>query len=247
MKSDLIVPQQFRGPPNSGNGGYACGLMAKAIGGEQGATISAMLRAPVSLDVALTLVVEGDEAKLLGAADILIGEANRAPGEDLPPPPLAPSLAEAHAAGRRFIGLRRPFHPICFTCGDRPDEGFGLRVFVGGVEGAPGLVAGDWTPHANFADAGGLAPLEIVWAALDCPGSVAWVDGGGGAGLLGTMTCWVRRRPNIGERTIVAAWPIEQSGRKQTSGTALYSADGEVMAVARQIWIARAPAATLAA
>ena len=37
--------------------------------------------------------------------------------------------------------------------------------------------------HANFGDAEGLAPIEVGWAALDCPGSVSWVVSGAGGGL----------------------------------------------------------------
>ena len=33
MRSKIVVAEQFRGPPNSGNGGYVCGLMASALGG----------------------------------------------------------------------------------------------------------------------------------------------------------------------------------------------------------------------
>jgi hypothetical protein len=139
--------------------------------------------------------------------------------------------------------LGRTFHPVCFTCGDRLEEGFGCRVFVGQVSGAaPGVVAGSWTPHANFADENGLTRLEVVWAALDCPGSVAWVVQEGGGGLLGTMTCEVARRPAAGEPCIVLAWPIARSGRKSISGTALFTAGGERLARSRQIWIGRAPA-----
>ena len=108
---------------------------------------------------------------------------------------------------------------------------------------AEGIVAGPWTIHPNFADAEGLAPTEVVWAALDCPGSVSWVVNGAGGGLLGTMTCEVLRRPAVGETTIVLAWPIERSGRKLISGTALFSVEGELMARSHQIWIGRPPAA----
>ncbi len=65
--------------------------------------------------------------------------------------------------------------------------------------------------------------------------------GEGGGGLLGTMTAEVLRRPAAGETTIVLAWPIDQSGRKRFSGTALYSAQGELMARSHQIWIGRGP------
>ena len=234
------MAQQFRGPPNSGNGGYVCGLMGREFQGVS----TALLRAPPPLDVPLDLVREDGVVRLLGEGGLVIGEARAGGAETLTPPPAPPSLAAASAAGRRVPGFDRPFHPVCFTCGDRLDEGYGLRVFTGQVEGrAEGVVAGPWTVHANFADAEGLAPVEVVWAALDCPGSVSWVVNGAGGGLLGTMTCEVLRRPAAGETTIVVAWPIERSGRKLISGTALYSADGELMARSHQIWIGRAPAA----
>jgi hypothetical protein len=239
LRSKIVVAQQFRGPPNSGNGGYVCGLMASQIDG----VATAMLRAPPPLDTPLDMVREDGVVRILGDAGALIGEAKAGDLAALPSPPPAPDLAAATAAAPGFPGLHRPFHPVCFTCGDQLDDGFGLRVFAGQVEGmADGVVAGPWTVHPNFADAEGLAPTEVVWAALDCPGSVAWVVSEGGGGLLGTMTGQVLRRPAVGETTVVAAWPIEQSGRKRISGTALYSTDGDLMALSHQIWIGR-PAA----
>ena len=238
MRSKIVVVQQFRGPPNSGNGGYVCGLLASQFDGP----VTAMLRAPPPLDTPLDLMVEDGVARILGPDGTLIGEAKAGDAAALPSPPPPPTLAAATTAAPGFPGLHRPFHPVCFTCGDQLDEGFGLRVFAGQVEGMdPGIVAGPWVPHANFADAEGLAPVEVVWAALDCPGSVAWVVSEGGGGLLGTMTGEILRRPAIGEETIVVAWPIEQSGRKRLSGTALFSAKGELMARSHQIWIGRTP------
>jgi len=126
-------------------------------------------------------------------------------------------------------------------------EGYGLRVFTGQVErAAAGHVAGPWTPNAVFADADGLTPAEVIWAALDCPGSVAWVVTEGGGGLLGTMTCEILRRPAVGEACIVTAWPIEQLGRRRMSGTALFTASGELLARSHQVWIGRAPVSVAA-
>ena len=99
------------------------------------------------------------------------------------------------------------------------------------------MVAGVWPVHENFAGPDGLARHDAVWGALDCPGSVAWVEQGAGGGLLGTMTCKLIRRPRVGDTCIVLAWPIEASGRKRVAGTALYSAEGDLLAVSRQIWI----------
>src|SRR5262249_12702595 len=114
-------------------------------------------------------------------------------------------------------------------------------VLPGQIDGAPpGHIACVWTPHRTFADATGMIPAEIVWAALDCPGSLAWiVKSGSGAGLLGTMTGEVFRLPRAGEPTIVSAWPIEQNGRKFVAGVALFDGDGGLMARGSQIWISR--------
>jgi hypothetical protein len=240
LSSKVTVAAQFRGPPNSGNGGYVCGLMAREIEGVS----TALLRAPPPLDTPLDLTIEDGVVRILGDGGQLIGEARAGGAENLTQPPAPPSVEAARIAGDGFPGLTRPFHPICFTCGDKLEDGYGLRLFTGQVEGmADGVVAGAWTVHENFADADGLAPTEVVWAALDCPGSVSWVVTGAGGGLLGTMTCEVLRRPAVGETTVVVAWPIERSGRKLISGTALFSADGELMARSHQIWIGRAPVA----
>ena len=243
MRTSLSVPAQFRGPPNSVNGGYACGLMGKLIDGPS----RAVLRAPMPLDTPMTLIQDGHNVRIESEAGELIGEAGPGDRATLVQAPPAPTMEAARAAGGTFPGLTRLFHPICFCCGDRLDEGHGLRVFTGQLDGAAaGVVAGAWTPNAVFADARGLIPDEVIWAALDCPGSVSWVVMGGGGGLLGTMTCEVLRRPRANEPCIVVAWPLEESGRKRLSGTALYAADGELLARSHQIWIGRASAAAAA-
>jgi hypothetical protein len=233
---EIVVSAQFQGPPNSGNGGYVCGLLAAGLVGP----IKGVLRAPVAVDTPLRRTRLPLGTRLTSLAGDLIAEAGQSDAGELPAPPACPSLETARVSGLRFIGLERPFHPICFTCADALDEGFGLRVFVGQVHGADeGVVAGVWKPHLNFIDLNGLASVEAVWAALDCPGSVAWQARGGGGGLLGTMTCEILRRPALDETCIVMAWPIEASGRKRIAGTALFSGDGDLMARSRQIWIGR--------
>lgn len=235
--TEVVIAAQFAGPPTSGNGGYVCGVLARDIEGP--ATVA--LRAIIPLDVGLDLTETGGRWVLSGEGGGLIGEAVPAASADLPAPLAAPTLETARAAGRRYPGLQETYHPICFSCATARDEGDGLRVFTGQLEGAaPGVLAGVWTPHANFADAEGLAPVEVVWAALDCPGWYAWlVRDNHAAGLLGTMTGEVIRRPRVGEEHIVMAWPIEGgTGRKRFAGVALYTADGECLARGRQVWIA---------
>lgn len=236
--TDVVIKHQFRGPPNSGNGGYVCGMIGREI--EGASTIA--LRALIPLDTALDLESGGETVRLVGRDGTLIAEGRKST-LTLPEPPAPPSLEQARAAGDRCPVIAKPFHPPCFTCSSIREEGDGLRILPGQIDGAPpGHVACVWTPNAVFADKDGLIPTEIVWAALDCPGSLAWiVKTGSGGGLLGTMTGEVLRRPRAGEDTIVVAWPIEQSGRKFVSGVALFDAQGALMARGSQIWIARNP------
>jgi hypothetical protein len=233
----ITIGQRFCGPPTSGNGGYVCGVLAKDIEGPA----TAVLRARIPLDVDLNLVADETGATLTDADGGFIGRGEAAT-LDLEAPP-APSLAAAEAAGRRYRGLEQRIHPICFTCSPERQEGDGLRVFCGQLEGAPqGHVAGAWTPHAAFADQDGLIPVEVIWAALDCPGYFAWVESAGRHGaLLGTMTGEVLRRPGAGEPCIVIAWPLAREGRKETAGVALFRAEGELMARAHQVWIVMGP------
>ena len=237
--SNIVIGRQFCGPPRSGNGGYVCGVLAKDIEGPA----TAVLRAPIPLDTPLTLQSRDGAVVMLGAEEQLIGQGAASTGAELPDAPSPPSLAEAEAAAARYAGLTTAFHPICFTCGTDRAEGDGLRVFAGQLAGREkGVVAAVWTPHAAFADADGLTCTEVVWAALDCPGYFAWVEKEGRHGaLLGTMTGEVIRRPKAGEPCIVLAWPLARDGRKETAGVALFSASGELLARAHQVWIVMGP------
>lgn len=242
--SILQVGRRFCGPPNSGNGGYVCGLLA---GQSQGPT-TAVLRAPIPLDQDLDLAPGDGGARLTLGGESLIAESGPA-RHDLPEPPVVPTLDQARAAAERHLGHTTRIHPICFTCGSERGEGDGLRVFPGQLEGAePGVVACVWTPHADFAGADGTVGPEIVWAALDCPGFFAWVEREGRHGaLLGTMTGEVEAPVRAGQDYVVLAWPIVRDGRKEISGVALFDADGRRVARGHQVWITMAARAPMAA
>ena len=242
--SKITIGRQFCGPPNSGNGGYVCGVLSQGVEGPA----TAVLRAPVPLDKELALEARDGGNVLLGEADALIGQGGPAT-QALPKPPPSPGLEAARAAAQRHIGLSQRVHPICFTCGSERADGDGLRVLPGQVEGAEtGMVACVWTPHANFARADGTVGAEIVWAALDCPGYFAWVEREGRHGaLLGTMTGEVVAPVKAGEEHVVVAWPIQKDGRKEIAGTALYDAEGRLMARSLQVWISMGPRGPMAA
>lgn len=237
--AEIVIAQRFCGPPNSGNGGYVCGVLARDIEGPA----TSVLRSRIPLDVALSLGSEDGQVRMFDGEGAVIGTGRSAEASDLPEVPMTPTLAEAEVAQTRYIGLTQRVHPTCFSCGPERAEGDGLRVFVGQLDGQPeGYCAGVWTPHEAFADDQGLTPTEVIWAGLDCPGFFAWVTKEGRhGGLLGTMTGEVLRRPKIGEPCIVSAWPILREGRKETAGVALHTADGELLARAHQVWIIMGP------
>ena len=120
---------------------------------------------------------------------------------------------------------------------DAGAAGDGLRIFPSPVPGRD-LYAAPWTPDPSLFGADGHVAPEFVWAALDCPSGLAtnaWDDVG--LILLGRLAADLRA-PLPGEATYVAsAWPVERDGRKLHTCSALFSATGELHAVARAVWI----------
>jgi hypothetical protein len=214
----MIIPGRFNGPPGSANGGYACGLFSEALGGGFEVT----LLVPPPLDTQLDIV--GDE---LRHGDVVVARARRAAHSDEGVP--APvSLAEAEEASKRYAGFERHAYPTCFTCG--PARADGLGVFAGPVEGRENLVAAPWTPEEDVR-------AEIVWAALDCPAGWAVDDFQREGVLLGRMAASIHARPEPGDAHVVIGWRVGQEGRKRLAGSALYTADGHLVAHARSTWI----------
>ena len=231
MTRDTVsIAPRFNGPPGSGNGGYVCGLMAQRIDGVS----EAVLRAPPPLEKALTLAVTA-EGVTLADGDALIGEARPATLALTPPP--APTITEARAAAQRYVGLDNHRYPTCFVCGcGRPNHD-GLDLFTGPVEGRA-MVACTWTPSADLADASGRVAPEFIHSALDCPSYWSLPRAGAMAALLARLTASIDApAPRVGEELIVAAWHLNSDGRKHRAATALYNADGAVIARSEALWI----------
>jgi hypothetical protein len=218
---EIILPHRFRGPLASANGGYASGRLAAFVDGPE---VEVTLRLPPPLDRPLTVERDGEAARLLDG-DALVAEARPA-ALDLDPP-AAVSLAAAEAARERHVRDWTPDFRECYVCGVRED---GLEIRVGPVAGREPL-------HAAPVVLAEPAP-ELVWAAIDCPGAFAVAGDGRGDVVLGRMTARGERVPDAGEPCVVTSWPIGQDGRKHFAGTALSAADGELLALAQQTWIA---------
>jgi hypothetical protein len=219
-ETTVTIDRRFRGPLDSANGGYAAGLLGSRLGG----TAEVTLRRPPPLDRPLSLRRDGPRL-LLEDGDLLVAEAVRA-ALDLEAP-MPPSPVEA-AASAGVDPWGPPAFAECFVCGVR-DDGSGLGIHPGPGPGRGGLVATTWVAHD-------VAP-EVVWAAIDCPGAYAAGDPGRGEVVLGRMTGRVERLPRDGEPCVVVGWPLGEDGRKLFAGTALYGAEGNVIALARQVWI----------
>lgn len=224
----MRIDRRFRGPPDSGNGGYFAGLLARELGGSN---VLVTLKRPAPLDTDMRIARAGDEAVLTCGDDEF---ARAQPGEvpiDVPPPP---SLEAARAAESRYTGLDHHIYPGCFVCGPGREPGDGWRIFPGAID--DGRVAATWTPAAEFAAAGDAVESEFIWAALDCPGYFA-VEQAAGLALLGRMAVTIRQPVPVGEPLIVQAWSKGSDGRKHHAGTALHTADGTLLAAASQTWI----------
>jgi hypothetical protein len=78
---------------------------------------------------------------------------------------------------------------------------------------------------------------EIVWAALDCPGGWAVDDFQREGVLLGRMAAAIAAMPALETPAVVMGWRLGEDGRKRYAGSALYTAEGELLAAARSTWI----------
>jgi hypothetical protein len=123
----------------------------------------------------------------------------------------------------------------CFVCGRAREDAFG--VFAGPVDGR-GLVASPWTPPSWTADAAGHVLPEFVWAVLDCPTYFAlYMEGELPLSVLARLTARIDGPVVAGEKQVVIGWPLESDGRKRYAGSAVLSAEGETLAVARALLI----------
>lgn len=232
----VTIPAHFHGPPESGNGGYTCGVAAANV---DAPTTQVRLRVPPPLDRPLR-VEHRDGHTVLLDGDTVVAEARPTEVDLTPPEPVGYAAAVAaldrfdvdgYAAGHAF--------PTCFTCGPGRRPGEGLRIFPAPIDGRPGLVACPWVPDAAHAAADGRIRDEILWAALDCPSGLVWMVGDPptGPAVLGQLAASIRQRPAPGEELVVAGWRIEADGRKLHSGSALWNTDGDLLALGQATWI----------
>jgi hypothetical protein len=199
------------------------------------------LRAPPALDVEIPVQRLDGHQVVLSHAGKVIAEGKPA-NLDLTPPN-APSFDEAVTASRPGGAQRHPAYehhvlPECFVCGITRTPGDGLCLWPAPI-GDSGHIATTWIPDESVCGATGAVRSEIVWSSLDCPTGLVFqfTEKVGTLILLGRMTGRILKPVQRGERYIVLGWPVGKDDRKFYGGSALYSAKGELHAMAKATWI----------
>jgi hypothetical protein len=228
----IVITRRFRGPPESANGGYACGLLGMHI--PSGARVR--LQHPPPLDVPLTIASD-HEALALRHGETIIAEGSTDHLHGEIPAPVTFESATAAALGYRWFA-GHPF-PGCFVCGPERQGGDGLRIFPGRVADRT-VVAAPWIPDSTVCDSSGHVHPEVLWAALDCPSwfGVLEFEQGATTALLGQLTATIRRRPAAGDRCVAIGWTRGREGRKLYGGAALHADEGELLGHSEAVWVA---------
>ncbi|MBL4639590.1 MAG: hypothetical protein JKY57_03560 [Kordiimonadaceae bacterium] len=230
MQQSVIIKSQFNGPPKSANGGYAAGILAAQFDG--GVEIS--LHVPPPLDTKMMLTRVGDAAKLVHG-DTVVATATVAVCDFA-----VPVLPNPLVLGSSPLETGGEFAPFvtCFVCGNDRSHGDGLCLYCKLVEGHPGLVAAPWSLHDAFTRGDGTIDPLYIWSALDCPGYFACAPGE--AAVLGRFTGQILAPLEALADATVLGWSLDDGapkGRKRRCGTAVYAADGTLVAKAEGIWI----------
>ncbi len=230
MASTVVIPSRFNGPPDSGNGGYSCGVLAAHVEGPA----RVRLHVPPPLDRPLAVRHNDAGGAEMLDGDILVGTAVPCTFELEVPD--APTLDRARDSMSRYPCYEGHVFPTCFVCGPGRPAHDGLGIFPGPVEDWS-LLASAWQPEDDLLDEAGRVKPEIVWSALDCPGYFACMGKQPRPAVLGELQLNMLEGVPGDETLVVFAWPLGQDGRKLYGGTAIARAGGEVLACARSTWI----------
>lgn len=227
----LVISKRFCGPPGTANGGYLSGRLAALVGGDAEIT----LRRATPLGRELRVASAGHGGVDLFSEKTLLAEAR--PVEVEISLPERVTIGEAVAGARAFPRFTDHPVPRCFVCGTERPPGDGLRIFPGPIPGREAIYAAPWIPDRSLGDERGIVRPELLWAALDCPGAFAVNEPPMGLALLGRLAAGILREVEIGTSLVVMAWPIARDRRKLQAGTALVTAAGDPVAVARATWV----------
>jgi hypothetical protein len=236
----LTIDPRFNGPPDSGNGGYTCGRLASFVDAD---AVEVTLRLPPPIGRSLEVERDGGRVVLRDGEAVVAEASATEVAAEAPSPVDATEAAEAEVDSPFLEVDMHPF-PTCFVCGPKRTPGDGLRIFAGPVAQRD-VCAAPWTPDPDLAGDEGALPTEIVWAALDCPTSVPVANDPGVEEfrpiVLARLAVRVLEPVRAAKPHTIVSWPVALDGRKRYAGAALHSADGNLLAVSRALWIELKP------
>ena len=228
----VSIPARFSGPPNSGNGGYTCALVARHVGGPAEVT----LRKPIPVERDLQVVQMDGLIKLLDGEDLIAeGKSTEVILESVP----SVHFSEAQNAAAKSPAFKDHPFPTCFVCGPQRAHGDGLRIFPGVVhDNTVGHVfASPWIPAEEFADERGNVRPEFIWSAMDCPTGFAGGFPYQGKLVTGRLAVHQIAPVRAGEECVIMSWPLAIEGRKHHAAAALYGEDHTLRTTAKATWI----------
>lgn len=230
MSERVVIDRRYRGFEGVAQGGYSSGLLAGHLDGA--ARVS--LRGPVPMGRPLE-IEDGDGTAVLREGGDVLAEARPAALEIDPPTPV--SAEEAEAASSTYPGHQHHPFPGCFCCGPERESGDGLRIFPGLLQSREG-VAAPWIPGPEHADECGVVRPEVVWAAFDCPQLWSLMLSAPADStdhvVTGALETELASPVRAGERHTILAWPGGNEGRRLFAEAALFTSEGQSIAVSRQ-------------
>jgi hypothetical protein len=231
----LTIAARFNGPLTSANGGYACGLLARYAAPDIGPHASVTLHTPPPLGTPIELSRKGSRVHAWAGDELIATVAASAPDRMDRLEPV--SVQAAQDAAARFTGHQGHPFPTCFVCGVDRQDSSGLFLSPGPMPSSPGTVACTWTPDESVLSPAGAVPDEIVWSVLDCPGG--WTgDPAREPMVLGRMAARILAPLRPHQQYVVVGSAAGRQGRTATKDTALFDADGALVAQAAAIWVA---------
>jgi hypothetical protein len=231
MPESVTVARRFNGPPDSAQGGYACGLLAERI---DSSCAAVSLRAPPPLDRPLEVRRDADGSVALYDGESRVADGTPAELELEVPEPV--TLEAAERATAEFSWRDRHPFPTCFGCGPQRSPEDAIAVLPGPVTGRD-VVAAPWTPLAEFADPDAAVTPLYAWAALDCPTSFGALPPDAPTHVLARLTGRLIAPIRAGEPHTVMAWHVGRDGRKAFGAAAIHAPDGTLCAVSEGLWI----------
>src|SRR3954471_552266 len=243
MDEQLIVEARFNGPPQSAQGGLACGRFAERGRQLLGVTgpVTVTLHEPPPLDTPLEVERAGGRVHIWHG-ETLGASVSRTSAPIATLPCVAPEVVAA--AERHHVPPDAHPFPTCFVCGPARTAGDGLALTPGRLPGTASMTGCRWTPDLSLTTGpGSPVPAEFAWAALDCPGG--WTaDLARTPMVLSRFTVDLATATLAGTPYVVIGRLDQRDAHTLTTTTALYRHDGVLTGRALARWVRYPPGAT---